>query len=456
MKNLTTAAFLAMTLTLTLTATANSSCDFANTKTGTPACSNTCTTANTKTDPFFIKDNDCVVFLGDSITQQKLYTTYIEAYSLTRFPEYKLTFRNSGWGGDTAWLRKRWKTDEKKLFSATGDLLNQMVIEAVNKGLERDVLPLKPTAVTINFGMNDHSYQAFRPDIYRAYKRSQEELVRTLKKNGSRVALLTPQPIEDMKKEPSKDERNISLRKFSDGLKEIAAAEGAEFVDQFSPYMEIICKRTEKQIKTIGEGNAVHPGPCGHTVMAWAILKELHAPALVSSAVFDVDRWFDFRKLVSADNCIISNISYAGGILTFNRLDKALPMPIDKRALNALKLARINCDLNRYPLCVKGLADGDYQVLIDNKDIVKVTSEEGKLCTNLAKVTTPSSEQADKILALVFKKNDVYFSRWRNVQLKDGDAAKLAELDKQITELENQINELRKPAVHHFVIKPVK
>ncbi len=440
MKKLMTVAFLAATLSLT--ASANCKCE--------GKCSDSA--------DFFIKNNDNVVFLGDSITQQKLYTTYIEAYTLTRFPAYNLTFRNSGWGGDTAWLRKRWKTDEKKLFSATGELLEQMVTEAVNKGLERDVLPLKPTAVTVNFGMNDHSYQAFRPDIFRAYKRSQEEIVRTLKKNGARVALLTPQPIEDMKKVPSKDDRNISLRKFSDGLKDVATAEGAVYVDQFAPYMEIISKRTEGQKKNIGEGDAVHPGPCGHTVMAWAVLKDLNAPALVSSAVIDTSvQWFNFlKKKVVTKNCTVSNVSYSDGVLSFDRLDNALPMPIDKRALNALKLAKITCNLNRYPICVKGLPNGEYDVLIDGKSVVKITSKDGKACTNLAKVATPASKQADKILALVFKKNDVYFNRWRNVQLKAGDAAKLAELDNQIAEMEKQINTLRKPISQHVEVKPVK
>jgi lysophospholipase L1-like esterase len=440
MKYLKAAAILAVTLTLTANA-AKCACD--------------CTAAGN--DEFFIKDNDRVVFLGDSITQQKLYTTYIEAYALTRFPAYNLTFRNTGWGGDTAWLRKRFQTDEKKLFAATGELLEQMVTEAVHKGLERDVLPLKPTAVTINFGMNDHSYQAFRPDIFRAYKRSQEELVRTLKKNGARVALLTPQPIEDMKTDPKTDDRNISLRKFADGLKEIAAAEGAEFADEFDPYMEIICKRTEGQTKTIGEGDAVHPGPCGQTIMAWAVLTELNAPALVSAATVDASaRWYNFRKQAEAQSCTISNVSYRKGVLSFDRLDDALPMPIDKRAVNALNLAKITCSLNRYPICVKGLPDGEYEVLIDGKSITKITSADGKACTNLAKVSTPAGEQAEKILALVFKKNDVYFTRWRNVELKNPQDPKLAELDKQIAEMEAQINELRKPVSHHFEIKPVK
>src|SRR5437588_10724689 len=67
---------------------------------------------------FLIHDGDRVVFLGDSITEQRLYTTYIEAYALTRHPDWKLSFRNVGWGGDTAWLRQRAHPDEKQLFEA--------------------------------------------------------------------------------------------------------------------------------------------------------------------------------------------------------------------------------------------------------------------------------------------------------------------------------------------------
>ena len=51
---------------------------------------------------FQIRNNDRVVFLGDSITEQRLYTTYVEAYAITRHPGWRLRFRNVGWGGDTS------------------------------------------------------------------------------------------------------------------------------------------------------------------------------------------------------------------------------------------------------------------------------------------------------------------------------------------------------------------
>src|ERR1051326_5370146 len=117
---------------------------------------------------FLIHDGDRVVFLGDSITEQRLYTTYIEAYALTRHPEWKLSFRNVGWGGDTSWLRQRSHPDEKQLFSADDATQQKMIEDSVEHGLARDVLPLQPTFVTVKFGMNDHSYQAFREDIFHA------------------------------------------------------------------------------------------------------------------------------------------------------------------------------------------------------------------------------------------------------------------------------------------------
>src|SRR5438046_3093985 len=85
---------------------------------------------------FLIHDGDRVVFLGDSITEQRLYTTYIEAYALTRHPQWKLWFRNVGWGGDTSWLRQRSHPDEPKLFAADDQSQQKMVQNSVSHGLE--------------------------------------------------------------------------------------------------------------------------------------------------------------------------------------------------------------------------------------------------------------------------------------------------------------------------------
>ncbi len=404
----------------------------------------------------FFKDKDTVVFLGDSITEQKLYTTYVEAYLLTRYPSYTFTFRNVGWGGDTAWLRKRFPTDEKALFSATGSVLDEMVTKAVGAGLGRDVLPLKPTAVTVDFSMNDHAYQAFREDIFRAHVRSQKEIANVLQKNGARVALMTTQPIEEKRPDPDQDVKNQSLSKFSDGIKAVAAKEGTLFVDQFNPYMALMMKaRATNPDALIGGGDKVHPGPAGHTIMAWTILKQLNAPALVSCGGLDVSRGWFRSKVVCDKNCTLSNVKVADEMVSFDRLDAALPMPIDARATSALQIAPVTEELNRYILKIAGLKAASYELAIDGLKVATIKREELEKGFNLATVSTPNTVQALQVLDLVFKKNNVYFERWRKVQLANGPQERLAELDKQIADFEAQIDAARKPKVHHFELKPV-
>ena len=411
---------------------------------------------------FSIRDGDRVVFLGDSITEQRLYTTYIEAYALTRHPDWTLSFRNVGWGGDTAWLRQRAHPDEARLFAA--DEINQqsMVEHAVGRGLERDVLPLKPTFVTVKFGMNDHSYQPFRADIFAAYVRSQGQIAKVLTTNGARVALLTPQPIEEKRPDPDKDVRNQSLRKFSDGLKEVASKCDAQFVDQFDPYMEIMLgERATNPQAFIGGGDAVHPGPAGHTLMAWAILKALGASADVSAVTVNVE-----DKSMTGQGCRLSNFTVADRTVSFDRIDDALPMPIDQRAEPALKLAPILDDLSRYELRVSGLAPGSYEITVDGETALKTDAEALAKGVNLSNTPGPITKQARELLGLVFQKNNEYFSRWRNVQLysfpgwaqgaetESRRAAELKRLDDEVAAFEAKIQAARKPKSHHFEIKP--
>src|SRR3954464_4086878 len=83
---------------------------------------------------FYLKEGDRVVFYGDSITDQRLYTTYVETYVVTRFPKADITFVHSGWGGD-------------RVGGGTGGM--------IDKRLKRDVFAYKPTVMTVMLGMND-------------------------------------------------------------------------------------------------------------------------------------------------------------------------------------------------------------------------------------------------------------------------------------------------------------
>jgi hypothetical protein len=106
-------------------------------------------------------------------------------------------------------------------------------------------------------------------------------------------------------------------------------------------------------------------------------------------------------------------------------------------------------------LKVEGLKAARYEVAINGATVATLSNEDLAKGFNLAAVSTPGAAQATQVLDLVFKKNSVYFERWRKVQLANGPAERLAELDKQIADLEAQINAARQPKSVHFQIKPV-
>src|SRR5580700_4648010 len=95
-----------------------------------------CGAASAHAADFFFKDGDVIVMIGDSITEQHQYSNFVEMWTVTRFPKWKLTFRNVGIGGDRS----------------TGG----------NSRFARDVAFFKPTAMTVDFGMNDGGYTGFQ------------------------------------------------------------------------------------------------------------------------------------------------------------------------------------------------------------------------------------------------------------------------------------------------------
>src|ERR1700761_8536671 len=89
------------------------------------------------TSRFALADGDRVVFYGDSITAQRLYTRLVEAMVVSRYPTLRVKFYNAGVSGDTVQGGKG---------------------GAASVRVPRDVAPFRPTMVTIMLGMNDGHY----------------------------------------------------------------------------------------------------------------------------------------------------------------------------------------------------------------------------------------------------------------------------------------------------------
>jgi lysophospholipase L1-like esterase len=360
---------------------------------------------------FFFKDGDTIAMMGDSITEQHLYSNYVEMWTLARFPAWKLQFHNVGIGGDRS----------------TGG----------NGRFKRDVLTFKATAMTVDFGMNDGNYAPFNEPAFDTYVKGLKGIAAQAKAANVRVAWLTPSPFEKGENGPALLGYNETLEKFSAGVKEVAEANNALFVDQFHPYVALEDKaRAAAPGNRIGGGDAVHPGPPGQAAMAWAVLKGLGFPPLVSTAEIDAAG----GKPAKAKNCKLDDVEAKPGGVKFQRLDRALPF-FPAEAKSILRWAPILEELNAYGLKVTGLAAGQYDILIDGKKVARHSDADLAAGVNLAAAVLqagPIAEQVNKAWQALVAKNRFHHDRIFNAFLRNPQTIPDWDLSLTADEIETQ------------------
>lgn len=395
-------------------------------------------------EDFFFKDGDRVVMIGDSITAQHLYSNYVEMWTVTRFPNWKITFRNVGIGGDR---------------SVGG-----------NSRFARDVLLHKPTAMTVDFGMNDGSYREFSDQTFKPYMDGLQGMADQAKAANIRTAWVTPQPLDnDEQGKTALTGYNQTLEKFSDGVRAIAEKNSGKFVDQFHPYLQVLDAARSKADKynRITAGDAVHPGPPGQALMAASILQGMNFPSLVAAVEIDAKQ----NKVVSQENCSVEGLQATATSVKFKKLDKALPF-FPEDASSILPWTPILDELNDYKIQVTGLAPGKYKVRIDSVDVAELTAESLGAGVDIAAEVLksgPIAEQAKKVKEAVESKNRYHHDQiFRGVvltgvpewiysvvpreQLEEKKNALINERLEKVAQLDVQVAESLKMQPHQFEI----
>lgn len=395
-------------------------------------------------EDFFFKDGDRVVMIGDSITEQHLYSNYVEMWTVTRFPKWKITFRNVGIGGDR---------------SVGG-----------NSRFARDVLLHKPTAMTVDFGMNDGSYREFSDQTFKPYMDGLQGMADQATAANIRTAWVTPQPLDnDEQGKTALTGYNQTLEKFSDGVRAISEKNSGKFVDQFHPYLQVLDAARSKADKynRITAGDAVHPGPPGQVLMAASILKGMNFPSLVAAVEIDAKQ----NKVVSQENCSVEGLQATATSVKFKKLDKALPF-FPEDASSILPWTPILDELNDYKIQVTGLAPGKYKVRIDSVDVAELSAESLGAGVDIAAEVLksgPIAEQAKKVKEAVENKNRYHHDQiFRGIvltgvpewiysvvpreQLEEKKNALVNERLEKVVQLDVQVAESLKMEPHQFEI----
>lgn len=211
-----------------------------------------------------LKPGARLAFVGDSITAQKLYTTYIEAYLLACRPELKVSVMQLGWGGEVA----------------PGFLAR----------MDDDLLPWRPDAVTVCYGMNDGRYRRYSEETGATYRQAMEGIVSGIKAAGAAAVVGGPGVVDTRYFQQGNmadaaaiarmlrdaNEYNDTLGKLSELAQQVAAGNGMPFADVHG----VMAAAMPKAKAAYGDEYAiapggVHPPNNGHLLMAYAFLKAL-------------------------------------------------------------------------------------------------------------------------------------------------------------------------------------
>ena len=357
---------------------------------------------------FYLHPNDTVVFYGDSITDQRLYTTFVETFVVTRYPSLPVRFVHSGWGGD-------------RVSGGGGG--------TVDERLRRDVLAYKPTVMTIMLGMNDGRYRALEPEIFGEFKAGYEHMLEFLKAAAPdlRLTLIQPSPYDDVTRPPKfTGGYNAVLVQYGEFLKELAGQRGALAADLNTSVVDSL-RRAYAEDPTLAEkilADRVHPGPAGHLLMAAALLKAWGATPTVTRVEIDASS----AHIKQAVNTAVTGIEKGTG-LSWNQKDTVLPMPVwtwlpKKAALAsdpvmalAIKSSDFVQTLNQQILRVTRLAGASYTLRINGSVVGAFSSQQLGEGINLAEFPTPMAIQAAGVHALTLRRADLHNTRWRQLQV---------------------------------------
>lgn len=401
-----------------------------------------CLTGAARAD-YALRDGDTVVFLGDSITAARTYGKIIENYTLLRFPDRKVRFINSGWGGDTA----------------AGGL----------KRLDRDVFDHGATVLIVAYGVNDIGWGLKADEEHkRAYLDAIKGIVDRCKERGTRVFVCSAAVTAE---DPDTAENGFLQRMCDEGMA-IARDQGEGAIDvqramrRIQRRVRAAAERTEpeKEKPTLHAADGVHLSDLGQLAMAFAILKGLGAPADVSSATIEIDA--GETRLAQATGCRVSNLTgdAQGRGVEFDRLDDGLPVNFGVFGALQFQFVPVPEELNRYMLAVRGLPDGRYEILVDGRPLGAFPADRLAAGVNISSATAdgwepggPWDAQAALLIRLTDARAEVATADRMTDHYLPGHPERqalrrrTAEADARLVDLQRA---LIQPRPFHFVVRP--
>ncbi len=212
-----------------------------------------------------------ILILGDSITQQGTYVSFISYFLQKRNPDLDYDIISIGLGSETV--------------AGTSEPNHPYPRPCIHSRLDNALEQTKPDIVFACYGMNDGIYHPLSPDRFLAYQSGIESLVDKIRAAQAEVVLLTP-PLFDAVAKKSlapPDSNDFSYKtpyaQYNDVLKTygkwilLSSLSVNRKIDLNTPMLEYNQHRRKTDPLFHLAKDGVHPGELGHLLMATTILN---------------------------------------------------------------------------------------------------------------------------------------------------------------------------------------
>lgn len=322
-----------------------------------------------------LHDGDRVAFYGDSITAQRLYTRFVEDFVLTRYPQMQVTFINAGVSGDTV------------NGGYTGDRGTR---------LSRDLLPNRPTVVTIMLGMNDGYYLPFDPKYLAAFEDGYRSLVKEIQAHDpeARFTLISTTPYDEVTHGTEFAHYSESVKRNAEFVRDFATSSHFPFAGFHQKLSDLLesGRRINPSLAVLLVPDRIHPSEAAHWAMAAELARAWSISPMVSSVRLDAAK----TRTLSVENAEVTDLALKDGSLTWIQTDHALPLPLalsDGMIQFVLTSSELGA-MDQQMLRVEGLAAQNYVLNIDERKIGSFSREQLAAGINLALLPTPMENQA--------------------------------------------------------------
>lgn len=209
-----------------------------------------------------------ILFLGNSITYNGKYVSFIDAYLTLKYPHRNFEIINLGLPSETV-----------SGLTEPNHAGGQFPRPVLKERLERALTNIKPDLVFACYGMNDGIYLPFDDDRFQQFKAGIKQLHEQVLASGAAIVHLTP-PVYDPRKGAAY--ANL-LDLYSDWLISSRYFMKWDVLDLHGPMKKFLEDRRQVDTAFLFAKDGVHPNELGHFIMAKAILLELGQQELVKA-----------------------------------------------------------------------------------------------------------------------------------------------------------------------------